>query len=158
MQHQRKTSNTLGQRVCLELNNPPPPLHHPMDVCLLFHFTEEGKHLEVIFPLAFHLFHHLPLWETLKASAQFHWKDGKTPSCLLTLSAPQKSSKFPTKSNPVPRKTMQSRDWYRLPIALALVLFVLIVLTSQNLYGNDWSTLIMLFSSKKKFSWFDLWK
>lgn len=61
LQHQRKTSDTVGQRVCSELNNLHPSMHHPVDVCLLFHFTEKGKHLEVIFPLAFHLFHHLPL-------------------------------------------------------------------------------------------------
>lgn len=76
-QHQRKTSDTLGQRVYLELNNPSPflSLHHSVDVCLLFHFfTEEGKHLEVIFPLGFHLFHRLPLYETMKASVSFHWK------------------------------------------------------------------------------------
>lgn len=41
---------------------------------LLLIFTEEGKHLEVLFPLAFHSLHHLPLWETLKAPVKFHWK------------------------------------------------------------------------------------
>lgn len=126
----------LGQRVCVELNNPL-PLHHSMDVCLLFHFTEEGKHLEVIFPLAFHSFHHLPLWETLKASVQFHWKEGKTLSCLLTLFP----AVFP--QNPTWCHKQKCR-WFRLPTALAIVIFVLIVLTSHNVCGKDESTSVLV--------------